>query len=97
MGRTTLTNYLLQSLIGMGILARTGLGPLGPITPRAGIALTCVLFGLQMAASRWWLARFRFGPAEWFWRSLAYGERQPLRLGSGEAGTLLTVQSPSGD
>jgi uncharacterized protein len=78
-GRTTLTNYLLQSLIGMGILARTGLGPLGPITPPAGIALTCVLFGLQMAASRWWLARFRFGPAEWFWRTLAYGERQPLR------------------
>jgi uncharacterized protein len=77
-GRTTLTNYLLQSLIGIGILARTGLGPLGPITPPAGIALTCVLFGLQMAASRWWLARFRFGPAEWFWRSLAYGSRQPL-------------------
>jgi len=78
-GRTTLTNYLLQSLIGMGILARTGLGPLGPITPPAGIALTCVLFGLQMAASRWWLARFRFGPVEWFWRSLTYGEGQPLR------------------
>jgi uncharacterized protein len=85
-GRTTLTNYLLQSLIGMGILARTGLGPLGPITPPAGIALTCVLFGLQMAASRWWLARFRFGPAEWFWRSLAYGEQQPLRLSSGDVG-----------
>jgi uncharacterized protein len=78
-GRTTLTNYLLQSLIGVGILARTGLGPLGPITPPAGIVLTCVLFGLQMAASRWWLARFRFGPVEWLWRSLAYGERQPLR------------------
>ena len=86
LGRTTLTNYLLQSLIGMGILARTGLGPLGPITPPAGIALTCVLFGLQMAASHWWLARFRFGPAEWFWRSLAYGERQPLRLSGSERG-----------
>ena len=49
-------------------------------TATAGIALTCVLFGLQMLASRWWLDRFRFGPAEWFWRSLAYGERQPLRL-----------------
>jgi uncharacterized protein len=79
-GRTTLTNYLLQSLIGIGILARTGLGPLGPITPPAGIVLTCVFFGLQMLASRWWLARFRFGPAEWVWRSLAYGERPRLRL-----------------
>jgi uncharacterized protein len=47
---------------------------------------------LQMAASRWWLARFRFGPAEWFWRSLAYGERQPLRLPSGDVGE----RSPTG-
>ena len=65
--------------IGIGILARTGLGPLGPITPPAGIVLTCVLFGLQMAASRWWLARFRFGPVEWLWRSLSYLQPQPLR------------------
>jgi uncharacterized protein len=78
-GRTTLTNYLIQSAIGVGILARTGLGPLGPITPPAGIALTVVIFGLQVAASRWWLRRFRFGPVEWLWRSASYGEIQPFR------------------
>jgi uncharacterized protein len=26
-----------------------------------------------------WLRRMRFGPAEWLWRSLTYGRRQPLR------------------
>ena len=26
-----------------------------------------------------WLARFRFGPAEWLWRSLTYGQAQPFR------------------
>jgi uncharacterized protein len=37
------------------------------------------LFGAQIAVSRWWLDRFRFGPAEWVWRSLTYGRRQPMR------------------
>ncbi|TFG94452.1 MAG: DUF418 domain-containing protein, partial [Myxococcales bacterium] len=73
-GRTTLSNYLLQSAIGIGIVAR-----LGPVHPPAGLVLTLVLFGLQLAASALWLARFRFGPVEWLWRSLAYGRREPLR------------------
>ncbi|MGI9591402.1 MAG: DUF418 domain-containing protein, partial [Myxococcota bacterium] len=79
-GRSTLSNYLLQSVIGVGILARTGLGPLGPVTPPAGIVLAGLIFALQMAASRWWLARFRFGPFEWLWRSATYGTLLPLRL-----------------
>jgi len=78
-GRATLSNYLLQSLIGVGILRHTGLGPLGPVTPPAGVALTVVIFALQAVASRWWLARFQFGPAEWVWRSATYGELLPLR------------------
>jgi len=32
-----------------------------------------------VAFSHWWLARFRFGPAEWVWRSLTYGKAHPLR------------------
>jgi uncharacterized protein len=27
-----------------------------------------------------WLARYRYGPLEWLWRSLAKGELQPMRL-----------------
>jgi uncharacterized membrane protein YeiB len=30
--------------------------------------------------SAWWLARFHFGPAEWLWRTLTYGQRQPIRI-----------------
>jgi protein-S-isoprenylcysteine O-methyltransferase Ste14 len=30
--------------------------------------------------SRFWLRRFRFGPFEWLWRSLAYGWCQPMRV-----------------
>jgi uncharacterized membrane protein YeiB len=35
-------------------------------------------FGLQVGLSAWWLQRFRFGPAEWLWRSLTYLRPQPL-------------------
>ncbi len=73
-GRLSLTNYLMQSLLGVALLAR-----LGEIQPAAGLALTCALYALQVAASGCWLARFRFGPAEWIWRALSYGTFPPLR------------------
>jgi uncharacterized protein len=72
-GRTTLSNYLLQSALGTGLVAR-----LGPIHPPAGLLLALAIFALQALASALWLARFRFGPLEWLWRSLAYGRREPL-------------------
>jgi uncharacterized protein len=43
------------------------------------VLLAIAVFGVQVAASALWLARFRFGPAEWLWRSLVYGRREPLR------------------
>jgi uncharacterized protein len=73
-GRATLSNYLLQTAIGVGVLAR-----LGPVHPPAGILASGAIFALQVGASRAWLARFRFGPAEWLWRSLSYGRALPLR------------------
>ena len=38
------------------------------------------IYALQVAASRWWLPRFRFGPVEWLWRALSYGRLPPLRV-----------------
>ena len=37
------------------------------------------LIGLQLYVSPLWLAKYRFGPVEWMWRSLTYWERQPMR------------------
>ena len=74
-----LSNYLAQTLFGVGLFYGIGLG----IGPRFGLvgafATWLLLFGAQVVASGWWLARFRFGPAEWAWRSLTYGRRQPMR------------------
>ena len=43
-------------------------------------ALAC--FGAEAAFSTIWLKHFRFGPAEWLWRSLTYGRWQPMRRGA---------------
>ena len=80
-GRMGLTNYLLQSLV-MTLL----FFPYGIDLPDLGAALRVLVnggffFAVQVPLSHWWLTRYRFGPAEWVWRSLTYGRFQPMRLG----------------
>jgi uncharacterized protein len=84
-GRMAYTNYLSQSVIGIAIFYGVGLGLYGKVGPALLVALSVAIISAQGAASRWWLRRFRFGPAEWVWRSLTYGRPQPMRLGAGEA------------
>ena len=75
-----LTNYLAHSLIMTTIFYGYGLGLYGEV-PRLGqMGFVAALIALQLAWSPWWLARFRFGPAEWAWRSLSYWKRQPMRV-----------------
>jgi uncharacterized protein len=76
-----LTNYLVQGflyglvLFGVG----PGLGLAGRIGTSVVIPICLAFFGLQMAFSHWWLTRYRFGPMEWLWRTLTYGERPKFR------------------
>jgi len=79
-GRMALTNYLTQSVVFLFVLTGAGLGLIGRIGATVCFVLTLVLFGLQIAFSNWWFRYFRFGPAEWVWRSLTYGQMQPMRL-----------------
>jgi uncharacterized protein len=85
-GRTALSNYLLQTLIATSIFYGYGLGLYGQIGPAVGILLTLAIFGLQIPLSNLWVKRFRFGPAEWLWRTLTYGKLQPLRLDEKKVG-----------
>jgi uncharacterized protein len=78
-GRMSLTNYLMHSLICSFIFYGYGLGLAGKISIAAGLALTFVIYILQIFLSTWWLKRFRFGPMEWLWRSLTYKKWQPIR------------------
>ncbi|RYZ16556.1 MAG: DUF418 domain-containing protein, partial [Myxococcaceae bacterium] len=79
-GRMALTNYLMQTVVSLCLYDGWGLGLIGKLPPSRCVALTLVVFALQIPFSHAWLSRFRFGPAEWLWRSLTYGQRQPMRL-----------------
>lgn len=74
-GRMALTNYLLQSLIGMLVFTSVGLGMFETLSPFQMTLLAFVVFGGQVIFSRLWLSYFRFGPLEWLWRKLTYSKR----------------------
>ena len=75
-GQMALTNYLLQSVILGFIFYGYGLGLFGRIGSVAGACIGLTLYLAQVQFSPIWLSRFRYGPFEWLWRSLAYGRRQ---------------------
>lgn len=81
MGQMALTNYLVQTLVGLWLCYGYGwgLGLIGHIGPFASVGVCAAEVLAQLAFSHWWMRRFRFGPAEWLWRSLSYGHWQPLR------------------
>jgi len=65
--------------VNMMIFYGYGLGLFGKVGLAAGIGLTIVIYLLQIPISHWWMKRFKYGPAEWLWRSLTYLKPQPIR------------------
>ena len=79
-GRMALTNYLTQSIVCTLVFYGYGLGYFEQLPRAWQVPFVLALFALQVAFSHWWLARFRFGPAEWVWRAATYGARPAMRL-----------------
>ena len=77
-GRMAMSNYLSQSIICTLIFYGYGLGVYGNLGPAITLILSLIIYRLQISLSDWWLDRYRFGPAEWLWRSLTYSKFQPL-------------------
>jgi uncharacterized protein len=78
-GRASLSNYLLQSVVATLLFYSYGLGFYGDFGPAALLLPTVLVYSVEPPLSRWWLERYRFGPVEWLWRSATYGRWQPLR------------------
>ncbi|MFP2896116.1 DUF418 domain-containing protein [Corallococcus sp. 4LFB] len=78
-GRMALTNYLMQTVLSLCLYNGWGLGLIGRVPPSHCVGIALGLFAVQVLLSHVWLRHFRFGPAEWLWRSLTYGRLQPLR------------------
>ena len=79
MGRMALTHYLTQSLICALYFYGFAFGHWG--MPRAQqLLFVLVVCAAQLVFSHWWLARFRYGPMEWFWRGFTYRQVPPFRV-----------------
>ena len=78
-GQMALSNYLLQSIVTAIVFLGAGFGFAGRLDYAEQLLFVIAVWALQLAVSPIWLAHFRFGPAEWVWRSLTYWRRQPLR------------------
>jgi uncharacterized protein len=80
MGRMALTNYLTHSLVCVVLAYGFGVGLWWQVGASSAMGIGLLIIAAQIPASAWWLSRFRYGPAEWVWRRLTYGQPLAFRV-----------------
>ena len=78
-GQMAFSNYLFQSIITSILFLGWGFGLAGRFDYAEQLLVVAAIWAFQLVISPVWLARYRFGPAEWLWRSLTYWKRQPMQ------------------
>ncbi|MBQ4864202.1 DUF418 domain-containing protein [Pseudoalteromonas sp. MMG013] len=78
-GRTALSNYLLQSFIGLLLFTSLGASLYQTLSPMLCFIIASVVFMVQIGISAIWLHYFQYGPCEWLWRCGSYLEWVPFR------------------
>ncbi|MBX9815119.1 MAG: hypothetical protein A4S12_06655 [Proteobacteria bacterium SG_bin5] len=86
-GQMAFSNYLATSLICTSLFYGYGLGLYGRLSRAECYLVVLAIWGLMLLWSAPWLARFRYGPMEWLWRSLARGRIERLSRPSGKFAT----------
>lgn len=76
-GRTSMSNYLLQNIIGFVIFKVFHL--YGTLSPSKLIIISCLMALFQIWLSYLWLLLFRQGPIELIWRRLTYFKTDKLK------------------
>lgn len=71
-GKISLTNYLMQSIIWTFVFYHYGIGLYGKVSLSEGTLLAVGFFAVQAAFSFFWVTRYQYGPIEWLWRSFTY-------------------------
>lgn len=88
-GQMALTWFLLQTVFGVWLFY--GFAPGGPhlmckVGPAWLTLIWVVGYAVQIGLAHAWMRRFRFGPAEWLWRTLTYWQVQPFKVDAHTAG-----------
>jgi uncharacterized protein len=78
-GRMAFTNYLMTSLVCTTLFYGYGFGLYGHLSRWQLYLVVFGVWALMLLWSKPWLARFRYGPFEWLWRSLSRGRFEKLR------------------
>jgi uncharacterized protein len=82
MGKMTLTNYMVQNLIGLLVFSGFGLKIWNTYPLWFYLLLALVVYVIQVFFSKWWLSKYNYGPIEWVWRQLSYRKKLPLKKAS---------------
>ena len=77
-GRMALSCYLFDSIACTTLFYGYGLDFYGSLHRPLLYAIVLTIWTAQLLVCPLWLERFRFGPAEWLWRSLTYWKPQPM-------------------
>ncbi|MDP3676999.1 MAG: DUF418 domain-containing protein [Novosphingobium sp.] len=80
-GRMAFSNYIATSLVMTFLFHGWGLGLYASVGRFELLGFVLLGWALILGWSKPWLVRFRFGPLEWAWRSLTYGQIAPMRRG----------------
>ncbi len=78
-GRAAFTNYLGTSILMTTFFYGYGFGLFGELRRVELWLVVLAMWALMLTWSKPWLERYRYGPLEWLWRTLARWEIQPMR------------------
>ncbi len=78
-GRAAFTNYLGTSIVMLFVFHGWALGLYGQLNRPQLYVVVLLTWALMLLWSKPWLERYRFGPLEWLWRCLTYGELIALK------------------
>ncbi|RLD61754.1 MAG: DUF418 domain-containing protein [Bacteroidetes bacterium] len=78
-GRMSFTSYLSQTVFGIIIFYPYTFGLYGMMTLWQVEVLAIAIYCVQIIIAVIWLKHYSFGPFEWLWRSLTYGEFLSMR------------------
>lgn len=78
-GRAAFTNYLGTSVLMTALFYGWGLGLFGQLSRIEVYGPVLATWAFMLLWSKPWLDRFRYGPLEWLWRTLARMQWQPMR------------------
>lgn len=77
-GKAAFTNYIGTSVLMTALFYGYGFGLYGQLSRWQTYFVVLPVWAIILLWSKPWLARFRYGPLEWAWRSLARGKMQSM-------------------